>query len=272
MTDDEITKIWERHDHTRFNLQSVAIAFARELLNASAQQAEPVRRFDLDMDGSMDDLPEGRWVRYEDHCKAIAAPAPASPAEYIKQLEKETSFAKTTLEATREAARSSPAMRKAVKDAMAHARQWISSAQHGDNCFVSRRYEGDPGDGCNCGKDSALEAIDRVDFDESVSPTHKVADARDANVRSEGFRDCIDAIKGCIEFGRQGVMQPPEGHWLAEFWEIGRQISDAARYRFIKREGIVLAGGPWPIAPFGDGCDRHIDAAMSASKEVIGNG
>lgn len=34
----------------------------------------------------------------------IAAPAPASPAEYIKQLEKETSFAKTTLEATREAA------------------------------------------------------------------------------------------------------------------------------------------------------------------------
>lgn len=34
----------------------------------------------------------------------IAAPAPASPDEYIKQLEKETSFAKTTLEATREAA------------------------------------------------------------------------------------------------------------------------------------------------------------------------
>lgn len=41
--------------------------------------SEPVRRFDLDADGSMDEFPDGRWVRYEDHCKA-AAPLPSAKA------------------------------------------------------------------------------------------------------------------------------------------------------------------------------------------------
>lgn len=42
---------------------------------------------------------------------------------------------------------------------------------------------------------------------------------------------------------------------------------DAARYRFIKRSGLILSGGHhkfgWPISPFGDQCDGYIDAAMS---------
>lgn len=37
---------------------------------------------------------------------------------------------------------------------------WIDSARHGDNCFVSDHYEGDPGNRCNCGKDALLPAID----------------------------------------------------------------------------------------------------------------
>jgi hypothetical protein len=40
--------------------------------------------------------------------------------------------------------------------------------------------------------------------------------------REHGFRDCIDAIRGAIAFGSQNTNAPPDGHWLAEFWSIGR--------------------------------------------------
>lgn len=43
--------------------------------------------------------------------------------------------------------------------ALRGAEQWISTAPHGDNCFVSGNYEGNPGDRCNCGRDEVLEAI-----------------------------------------------------------------------------------------------------------------
>lgn len=43
--------------------------------------------------------------------------------------------------------------------ALRHAAEWIGSAPHGDNCFVSDHYEGDPGNRCNCGKDSAEQAV-----------------------------------------------------------------------------------------------------------------
>jgi hypothetical protein len=51
------------------------------------------------------------------------------------------------------------AQRDELLEALHHAEAWIGSAPHGDNCFVSAHYEGDPGDRCNCGKDSALEAV-----------------------------------------------------------------------------------------------------------------
>lgn len=54
------------------------------------------------------------------------------------------------------------------RTALLHAQEWVSSAPHGDNCFVSDHYEGDPGDRCNCGKDSLLAHIDRA-----VSPPHE---------------------------------------------------------------------------------------------------
>lgn len=39
------------------------------------------------------------------------------------------------------------------------AADWIDAAPHGDNCYVSDHYEGDPGDRCSCGKDSLLDAL-----------------------------------------------------------------------------------------------------------------
>ena len=39
------------------------------------------------------------------------------------------------------------------------AEKWIRLSDHGENCFVSDHYEGDPGDRCNCGRDELLSAI-----------------------------------------------------------------------------------------------------------------
>ena len=36
------------------------------------------------------------------------------------------------------------------------------------------------------------------------------------------------AIEGCIEYGRQGVNPPPDDHWLAPFWNMGKQLSTLA--------------------------------------------
>ena len=44
-------------------------------------------------------------------------------------------------------------------------------------------------------------------------------------VRTDAFRDCIDAVKGAIAFGQQDTNLPPDGHWLVEFWEIGRKLA-----------------------------------------------
>ena len=45
------------------------------------------------------------------------------------------------------------------------AADWIAHAPHRDDCFVSDHYEGDPGNQCNCGKDSLLAAIEADDPD-----------------------------------------------------------------------------------------------------------
>jgi Lar family restriction alleviation protein len=54
--------------------------------------------------------------------------------------------------------------------ALRHADDWISHQPHGDNCFVSDHYPGDPGNRCNCGKDSALQAVNEAlcDYPESM--------------------------------------------------------------------------------------------------------
>lgn len=44
-------------------------------------------------------------------------------------------------------------------EALNHAATWINCASHGDNCFLSDNYDGDPGNRCNCGKESAESAV-----------------------------------------------------------------------------------------------------------------
>jgi len=44
--------------------------------------------------------------------------------------------------------------------ALNYSRDHIEASPHGDNCFVSAAYDGDPGDRCNCGKDSMVDFLD----------------------------------------------------------------------------------------------------------------
>ena len=47
-------------------------------------------------------------------------------------------------------------------------------------------------------------------------------------------------------------------------------IRDAEHYRFIKRHRLILSGGTdtfgWPIAPFGDECDRYIAQELATER------
>lgn len=49
-------------------------------------------------------------------------------------------------------------------------------------------------------------------------------------------------------------------------------LRDAEHYRFIKRHRLILSGGTekygWPIAPFGDECDRYIAKELAAEREA----
>ncbi|SEJ23473.1 hypothetical protein SAMN04244572_03213 [Azotobacter beijerinckii] len=61
-----------------------------------------------------------------------------------------------TLESERDSLRAEV---ERLRIALSHADAWIEAAPHGENCFVSNRYDGDPGNRCNCGKDAAQETI-----------------------------------------------------------------------------------------------------------------
>lgn len=52
---------------------------------------------------------------------------------------------------------------RTLEHILAYAREWIGKAPHGNNCFVSNHYEGDPGSVCNCCKDDVIAAIDNAD-------------------------------------------------------------------------------------------------------------
>lgn len=38
-------------------------------------------------------------------------------------------------------------------------------------------------------------------------------------------QDARFAIEGAIEWGRQGIKPPPDDHWLAPFWHMGKQLA-----------------------------------------------
>lgn len=75
-----------------------------------------------------------------------------------------------------------------------------------------------------------------------------------------------------------------QGHVSALTWQAARAVAaapaapavdagtlrDAEHYRFIKRHRLILSGGTetfgWPIAPFGDECDRYIAQQLAAER------
>lgn len=70
-----------------------------------------------------------------------------------------------------------------------------------------------------------------------------------------------DAIEGALAFGFQGNNQPPEGHWLWRFWNIGRAEAAAPRSaapdlsRWEKaRFGVFLADGSFEELTADDPC------------------
>lgn len=42
------------------------------------------------------------------------------------------------------------------------ARNFIAETPHGDDCFVSDHYDGDPGNRCNCGKEQVAAILDET--------------------------------------------------------------------------------------------------------------
>jgi len=49
---------------------------------------------------------------------------------------------------------------EALRGALVRAQSWIEYHPHGDNCYVSNHYNGDPGNRCNCGRESLLNIIE----------------------------------------------------------------------------------------------------------------
>jgi hypothetical protein len=77
-------------------------------------------------------------------------------------------------------------------------------------------------------------------------------DADPAGIR----RLVTDAIIGALAFGAQGTNTPPEGHWLAYFWEMARSHAqgdadkrDAERWKFLSDQN------DWHSEQAGPDCD-----------------
>lgn len=49
-----------------------------------------------------------------------------------------------------------------LREALNHVDAYLDDVPHGDNCFVSNHYEGDPGNRCNCGKDAVCQNVDEA--------------------------------------------------------------------------------------------------------------
>ncbi|VVE78135.1 hypothetical protein [Pandoraea sputorum] len=64
-----------------------------------------------------------------------------------------------------------------------------------------------------------------VRVEHSNGTGERAADAQQVNVQPTHEQAVRFAIDGAIGFGMQGTNQPPDGHWLAEYWEIGRKLA-----------------------------------------------
>jgi hypothetical protein len=140
-------------------------------------------------------------------------------------------------------------------DALHHALDWIAGAPHGDNCFVSKHYEGDPGDQCNCGKDSVTEAIEAV---LAAAPQCPQPQANMLQVVGQ-----ICHVSTCELCKRTGVCARASATPQPQAEPSPELERDARRYRWLRDPGNVA--GPNLVASYGpDELDAAIDAAMKA--------
>lgn len=72
-------------------------------------------------------------------------------------------------------------------------------------------------------------AVDYVSLgDVPTEGMKRFARGLQSDARTQGFEDCIFAIRGAIAFGIRGTNAPPDGHWLAEFYDIGKELARPA--------------------------------------------
>lgn len=111
---------------------------------------------------------------------------------------------------------------------------------------------------------------------EGVEPVARSKEREDP-LTGAGASDPVNAIRGAIAFGAQGVNFPPDGHWLLEFWNIGRAaeqhqerkritdeqmeaVHEAARRSFIRHKSSI--GGQQLTAA--DSFETHVMLATWA--------
>lgn len=149
--------------------------------------------------------------------------------------------------------------------------QWLALAER----HASADWNSDQPDGFL----SAVKALVADAMSLPASAAHRREDRRDAVLdqvmtERDAYHDRADKLaEGIAEFfgveiGEHSNLNCP---WQnAEEWLGSREAlamkTNAARYQFIKQSGLILSGGHqkfgWPISPFGEQCDKYIDAAM----------
>jgi hypothetical protein len=72
----ETDKAERRFNEAQARVDTILAAHSADARNGEGVASSKIRRFDKDMDGSMDEFEDGRWVRYEDVAALLAAPAP----------------------------------------------------------------------------------------------------------------------------------------------------------------------------------------------------
>ncbi len=105
---------------------------------------------------------------------------------------------------------------KYVQD-MRRAHNWISAAPHGDNCFVSNAYEGDPGNQCNCGKVVVLEAFDGSTAHETPAAPIATGEALNQNLANM-FRRAVWFLQDIAAMSKK-MGSETASHALAQLGE-----------------------------------------------------
>lgn len=95
----------------------------------------------------------------KDQLSQEAADALSAQAATIAEQAADIARLAATLTATNREIEALRADAERLNALLSYASAWAGSAGHGDDCFVSDHYEGDPGDRCNCGLDGLMSAL-----------------------------------------------------------------------------------------------------------------